>query len=168
MKQIIITSKLFGCLSFASEDGIMENFQIAINDKNLLIELYIMEDFITESNLNQVLLFLENIPNMYEMAKSFIASNIDDNEVESYFLESLMDGIDKDDLINILDICTHKKITKSLVAQKLEPRAIRIAPGKAEDVDFNFDFSLPEEYSDELLVVYFNKYYEIHEISHES
>lgn len=170
MKRINITSKLFGNLSFANKDGLMKDFQININGKDLFTTLYIVEECISEDNINQAVQFLDHIPNMYETAKDFIMKNTNNHEVEAYFLESSMDEMDEDDLIDILGIDDAEEISKDLIAQRLEPRTMRISSAKAGDgkIDFNFDFSLPEEYTDELLVIYFNADYEIYEISHES
>ena len=55
-----------------------------------------------------------------------------------------------------------------MVAQGLEPRAIMIADKQDGTIDCTFDFSLPEEYSDQLLVVRFNDKCEIFYITHES
>jgi len=52
--------------------------------------------------------------------------------------------------------------------QTLGLRTVIIAPKKDNTIDCTLDFSLPKEFSDELLVVRFNDKFEIYDISHES
>jgi len=52
--------------------------------------------------------------------------------------------------------------------EKLLPRAIAISANKDNVFDCSLDFSLSEDFTDELLVVRFNNQHEVYDITHES
>ncbi len=168
MKDVTIETSLFGVLKFPNSEGILKDFTLELDDKEIRTSLNIWEDFITSKNIAVVKNFLENIPNLYEKAINEIDNNKAKNDVIMDFIESALEEMDEEALLEIFDVDSVDEITTEIFVQILEPRQIWIAPTSSGDIDCTFDFSLPEEYSDQLLVLRFDSQLDLTDISHES
>ena len=161
-----IETTLFGKINIPADEGLFEDFSIELGGKEMSVNLYVVEDFLNESNLERVKSVMEQIPKMYETARKYISDNMNSNGFIKYFIECHIEELEG--LEELFDVSSARDITPEMFINRLEPRAIRISNDKETFLDCIFDFSLPEDYSDELLVVSFNEQCEIIDITHES
>ena len=170
METVLLQTSLFGALEFKNQDGLMKDVSILLGGRKLTVTLYLWENFITEQNYADVLTFLEQIPAMYQKAREVIETSHQENEVIRYFIQSQINEIEEQVLLDYFDVETLQQITPERFLQKLEPRTIWIAPTVSPngEIDCTFDFSIEEEISDELLVISFSPAMEITRIVHES
>lgn len=166
MKNYEFDTTLFGKLEVPADEGIFEEYEITLEGKNLTLDLYVEEDFLNEENAVTVSGLLEHIPQMYRKGREVIAERKESNGRIQFFIQDQMENLET--LTEIFDVETTAEITTEMFIEKLEPRLIRIGLNSKSMVDCAFDFSLPVEHSDELLVVSFDPQYEVDDISHES
>ena len=168
MSAYVLDTKLFGEIEITESDGLIEDFDIVLADKEMTVHFQVFEDVANDSTIKTIKNILDNIPLMYEKGKKAIIDGMDSNAIVESFIDDYFydDGIDV--YLDIFDVDTTEKVTAIMVAERLEPRAIVIANDKDGMIDCTFDFSLPEEYSDQLLVIRFNDKHEIFNITHES
>ena len=161
-----INTDLFGEIEVSQTDGLTEDYEIVLGGKNMTINLQIFENIVSDNTLKTVENMLNQIPQMYEKGKNAILDGIDSDDTIKSFIDFYLDAAD--DYYEIFDVDSSDEITSAMIAEKLEPRNIFIATTKDNMIDCNFDFSLPEEYTDQLLVIRFDDNYEIYDISEES
>lgn len=172
MSKITFRTNLFGELEF-DEDDMNKDILMDIDGRKIEITLWLWEDLISEQNYNMVLTFskfINNIPNLYKMAKKEIESNYMEDEVIKFFIESQIDEIEEDVLLDYFDKSELSEITPEIFIKKLEPRNIWIHPEEDDEneIECVFDFSIDSDISDELLVFCFNEKMKIKYIAHES
>ncbi|MNJ42577.1 hypothetical protein D3C77_375490 [compost metagenome] len=167
MNSYTINTSLIGKLEVPVGDGLYKSYEFELGGQKTLVSLYIVEDFLTKDNVSTVQHFIDQIPAMYQKAKKDISLSASSNEIikeyTSFHIEEL-----GDDLVSLFNLASSDQLTPELFVNNLEPRTIRIGPHSNDDIDCTFDFSLPEDFTDELLVVSFNPNLEIYTITHES
>jgi len=163
-----IDTTLFGEIEVPIKDGLFETFTITLGDKEMCTMLYIGEEFLDDETLCITENFIEHIPEMYNKARTTLFACCHENKLVSYFIDSGLEETDRDYLIDAFGVDSVSDITREEFIDKLSVRCIRIGPDKENKIDCVFDFSLEEEYTDELLVVFFDDAYTITDISHES
>jgi len=168
MSAYVLDTKLFGEIEITESDGLIEDFDIVLADKEMTVHFQVFEDVANDSTIKTIKNILDNIPLMYEKGKKAIIDGMDSNAIVESFIDDYFYDNDIDVYLDIFDVDTTEKVTAIMVAERLEPRAIVIANDKDGMIDCTFDFSLPEEYSDQLLVIRFNDKHEIFNITHES
>ena len=166
MSVYTLNTKLFGEIEITQSDGLVDDFEIILGGKDMTITLNIFEDVATDITIKTIENMLANVPLMYEKGKNTILDGKETNGFIKFFIEQYLDDIDE--FVEIFDIDSSDEITAAMIAEKLEPRGIVITNDNDGMIDCTFDFSLPEEYTDQLLVIHFNDKYEIFYITHES
>ena len=164
MDTYTINTTLFGKLDIPADEGIFEEFTITLGETEMTLNLCIEENFINDSNLQAITSLIEHIPEMYGKGKQRIWETRESSELIRFFVTWHLDNLDGLDEI----FETEDEVTYDMITKKLEPRLIRIGQDKHGNIDCVFDFSLPEEYADDLLVVIFNDKFEIDKMTYES
>jgi len=159
-----IETTLFKKLVIPTEDGLYEEYTIKLDGKKMMLDLYIEEDFLNDDNIKTVTDMLEQIPQMYRKGKQCIWEQKRSNEMIDFFITWHLENLDGLDEI----FRTDEEITFDMIAEKLEPRLIRIGKNALGVIDCAFDFSLPVDYADDLLVIVFNEKLEIIDMAYES
>jgi len=168
MSTYTLDTKLFGKIEITQSDGLMEDFDIVLGDKDMAIHFQVFEDVANDSTIKTIEKMLDNIPLMYDKGKKAIIDGIDSNAIIKSFIDDYFHDDDIDEYLDFFDVDTGEEVTALMVGERLEPRAIVIANDKDGIIDCTFDFSLPEEYTNQLLVIRFNDKHEIFYITHES
>jgi len=172
MSTYTIDTKLLGEIEVTQSYGIVEDFDITLGGKDMTIHFQIFEDVADDSTIETVEDIIDNIPLMYEKGKNAIIDGMESNAVIKDFIDEYFYDDELDVYLDFFGVDSADKITALMLAEKLEPRAIVIADvlvkGKDSMIDCSFDFALPEEYTDQLLVIRFNDKHEIYQITHES
>ncbi|GAB0167905.1 DUF2004 domain-containing protein [Lysinibacillus sp. CTST325] len=173
LKNYQFHTTLFGELDVPVDKGLFEDFTITLAGKEIETSLDIFEGFLNGDNQAIVQKFLEHIPEMYQKAKSTLLANCHNDTVITYFIQYVTEVIDEDEeyekyLLETLSMVTVEEITNEALIDVLQPRCIRISANQQHHLDCVFDFSLDVNYSDQLLVVYFDENFEVYNISHES
>ena len=167
MPKYTINTKLFGKIKADTEDGMCEYYDITLGGRDMNTSLMIFEDTLNDDTLKIVSDLIEHVPEMYEKGKSELMKKRDSDATVKFFIEWHLDEL-QEEVLEIFDVSSVKEITSDLFIDELYLRNITIAETKDGWIDCTMDFSLPDEYSDELLVVRFDEKYEIYDISHES
>jgi hypothetical protein len=169
MNTVELNTSLLGSMKFPNEKGLLEDYTLVLDGKEITTAIDIWENFINESNLSLVQEFLEKIPVMYKKAKETIARDYEKNPIMIDFIKFHFEELDLDDISEYFQVDKIQELVFERIISKLEPRAIRIAPvGNQGEIDCTFDFSIDPELSDELLVILFDQNFEIYDITHES
>ena len=142
----------------------MEEHDIIIGIKELTTMLYIEEESLNKDNIKDVIEMLDRVPEMYKKSRDIILKETENGTID-FFVEWHIDELD---LAELFGVKNNKEITREMFLNFLEPRTINLYADEDGDIISFFDFSLPEDYSDELLVIRFNNKYEVFDISHES
>ena len=163
-----LDTKLFGEIGIMQPEGLVEDFNITLGGKDMIINFQVFENVANDSTIKTIENMLDNIPLMYEKGKKAIIDGMDSNAVIKGFIDDYFYDDDIDVYLDFFGVDSGEDVTAVMVAERLEPRTIVIANDKDGTIDCTFDFSLPEEYTDQLLVIRFNDKYEIIYITHES
>lgn len=167
MEYYKINTSLFGLLDIPAVDGLCEDFEIILSEQEMGVTLIVFEDFLNDENIKIVSGFLENIPNMYQAGKTELLKVKESSELVKYFIEFHLDEL-SEDMLTVFEVDSVDEITSERFINQLKLRTVSIAPDRNNEIDCTLDFSLPEEYTDELLVVRFNTRHQIYDLSHES
>lgn len=166
MKKYEFNTALFGKLEVPAKEGFFEEYEITLERKTLTLDLYFEEGFLNDENVNTVSGLLEHIPQMYRKGRDFIAEQKESSTLIQFFIQDQIENLMT--ITEVFGVETKDEITTEMFVEKLEPRLIRIGLNSEKKIDCTFDFSLPMEHSDELLVVSFDEQYEVCDLSHES
>jgi internalin A len=109
---------------------------------------------------------LDNLPALYEKGKTALFNSIDSNELIKNYIHFHIAELDE--LHEFFGVDSNAQITAEMFIEKLAPKAIAISTDNENIIDCSLDFSLSEDFTDELLVVRFNNRLEIYEITHEN
>lgn len=167
MENYKINTQLLGLLEISSKSGICEDYDINIQGRDMQVTLIVFEDFINDGNIKIVCDFIEHIPEFYQTGKTELLKIRDTNALVKYFMKFHLDEL-SEDMLEIFEVDSVDVITSEMFINQLELRSVSIAPDRNNEIDCTLDFSLPEEYTDELLVVRFDSQHQIYDISHES
>ena len=179
MELYTIQTKLFGEIKITNAGGLYDYYDVILNGSKmkvlLSIEIDDEGDFVDNDDVIIIENILNHIPDMYKKAKSTISDEMDSNEVIKSFIEYYFDEYDiepPEECFKIFGVNSIAELSKEAFAEKLEPRMIFVERSTERYSNSNihccFDFSLPKEFSDQLLVVCFNAKYEIYDIAWES
>ena len=141
------------------------NYKLVFDGNEKIVDLCIF-NVLTNERIKAIEDMLDNVPKLYEKGKKAILSGKDSNELIKYFIEFHIEELDE--IHKIFGVDSNDEISSAMFIEKLLPRAVAINVDQDNMIDCTLDFSLPKEYTDELLVVRFNNQYEIYGITHES
>jgi len=164
---ITINTPLFGELAIPAEEGLFEYFTLPLGGKDVTFHLHIFEDFLNGDTAKITGRFLENFQVLYDKARAYIAEQADDSDVD-YFFRAGVEETDEDYLLGLFGVGSTEDITKEMYLAALELRGSHIWQSDKGAVGCVLDFSLSEEYTDELLAVSFNEALEPVNIANES
>jgi hypothetical protein len=167
MQTITLHTKPFGEMVVPVADGLFEYYTLPLGGKDVRFHLHIFENFLDDQTAETVTRFLNEFPAMYDKARAFIAAQADDDDVD-YFFRSGVEETDEAYLLNLFGVDGTDKITKAAFLAALELRGSHIWQSDKGAVGCVLDFSLDEEYTDELLAVSFGGDCEPTNIAHES
>jgi hypothetical protein len=160
-KTIQITTTLLGELTVPIEEGLFEDYTLPLGGKEVTFNMFIFENFLNEETAKITALFIDSIPLMYDKARKEITARAADSELIDYFFrEGVAETKDEDYEDYLLELCqvdSREEITKEMFLAVLELRGLHIWQNKDGEVRSTLDFSLDEEYTDELLVISFNQ-----------
>jgi hypothetical protein len=167
MQTITLHTKPFGEMAVAVADGLFEYYTLTLGGKEVRFHLHIFENFLNAQTAETVTRFLNEFPVMYAKARAFIAAQADDDDVD-YFFRSGVEETDEACLLQLFGVNNTNKITRDAYLAALELRGSHIWQSDKGAVGCVLDFSLDEEYTDELLAVSFGEDCEPVNIAHES
>lgn len=162
-----IHTSLIGTLEVSVSDGLYQHCEFELGGHTQLIALYIVEDFLTKEHVGTVQHLIDQIPTMYQKAKNHITNSASSNEIMEQYATFHIEEL-AEDLLSLLELNSIDELTPEIFMNVLEPRSIRIGPNNKGAIECSFDYSLPEDYSDELLVVSFDSNLEIYHVTQES
>ncbi|MGG0821745.1 DUF2004 domain-containing protein [Paenibacillus turicensis] len=164
---ININTSTLGTLEVPISQGLYKLCNFDLDGQKTSVVLHIFEDFLSTENINLVQNLIEQIDVMYHKAKKHITLFASSNETIQQYISFHIEELG-DELLSLFNIDSMDQLTPELFINHLEPRTISVGPHANYDVDCVFDFSLPEDFTDELLVISFDPNLEIYNISHES
>ena len=167
MSTIVLNTKTFGELAISAQEGLFEYYTLSLGGKDVKFHLFIFEGFLNDDTVKTVERFLDNFSVLYDRARAYITEQSDDSDVD-YFYRAGLDETDEEYLLNLFGVSGTEKITKEMYLAALELRGSHIWQNDKGAVGCVLDFSLDEEYTDELLVVSFNDALEPVNIANES
>lgn len=167
MEPVIVNTTLLGALTVPYNDGLYEEYTAVFGEKKITFNLYIMEQSVTPERMETAAKFVNNLPQMYQKGKEAIAANAE-SEVVSFFVQDQLENIEEQALLPALPVDSLDEVTTEMFLGLLELRSARIGLNAQNELDCVLDYSLDEEISDELLVLYFNTQLEITYMTHES
>ena len=168
MKDMSIDTQLLGTLIYTEKEGHFEEHTLSLQDKPVSFSVYIFENTPLDKHMDMIKKYLDNIPLMYEKIKQEIQENYKTNKVMTLFIECQQD-FDSEDLMALFGVASVEKLSPEIFIQNIDLNGLHIAEiGDTGTIDCTVDFSLNEEYSDELLVFSFDNELNIVDISHES
>ena len=168
MDAYTLDTTLFGEIEITQSNGLFEDFDIILGGKSMTVTLNIVEDVATDNAMKIVEDMLNNIPIMYEKGKKVILDGKDSNALIESFISLYFSHYDIGSYLDFFGVDSKNGVTTTMIAERLEPRTISIGNDKDSMIDCTFDFSLPPEYTDQLLVIRFDEKNEICFIAHES
>ena len=169
MEKFKINTALFGEIEFTTQGGVWENYDIALGGREMTVRLSIADYYDKnwfDDDIGVVKNMLNHITQLYDAAKKALFDGMASNKLISYFIDFHIEEVEQ--IAEIMGVGSREEITPAMFVDKLGLRTIGIAKDKADTIVCTLDFSIPAEYSDELLVVRFDGQYKILGISHES
>ncbi len=163
MAEITLNTKLFGSITFDSEDGLWEYYTIELDGKEIETRLDIEAEQ-SDEDVTVIQSFLENIPQMIQKAKAVFVEKYPTDETIRMFVDFQMEEIEEDSLLSRFGVDALSEVTPKLFLEELKLCGISI-DGNAE---CTLDFCLDKDITDALLVVCFDEDMEICDIAHES
>jgi hypothetical protein len=168
MMAMNLSTQFLGELTVPVAEGLFADFTRPLGEKDVTFNLYVFENFLDEENAKITARYIDNIPLMYDRARAEINERAAGSELIDYFVQSGIDEMDEDYLLGFFEVGSREEITKEMFLAALELRGLHIWRDEEGEVGCVLDFSLDEEYTDELLVVRFNQVMDVTSISHES
>lgn len=162
----LVKSKLLGYLKINSEDGLFQTYTIDLFGKSHTFNLYIFEETINEANSHIVKSLIDNIQAMYERGKIELIKEVD-SEIVRYFIDFHKEELGPE-LLDLFNLNSLEDLSDEIFIRNLNLRMLAISENEEGKLEATMDFSLDENYSDELLVLRYNEDFEIFDISHES
>ena len=164
-----INTKTFGELAISAENDLYEDYTLSLGGKDVTFHLHIFEGFLNDETAKIVKHFLDNFPALYDKARAYIAEQTDESDEDiDFFYRDGIEETDEDYLLGLFGVDNTEKITKEMYLAALELRGSHIWMNDKNAIGCVLDFSLNEEYTDELLAVSFNDKLEPLYIAHES
>ncbi len=158
---------LFGVLEFPVEQGLFKDVAVVLEGREVSFHLYIWEELATETHRQEILTFLEQLPELYRQSKEEIRRGCQTNAVMMYFVEDQVTYLGEDCLIDYFGVECRENMTAERFIERQEPRGMAIAP-KEDTCSCTLDFSIDPALSDELLVFRFDPALALYDICHES
>jgi len=142
-----------------------KKYSIAFDGKEKGVYLCLF-NVLADDNIKAIEDMLDSVLSMYEKGKAALLSGKDSNELIKNFINFHIEELDE--IHEVFGVDSNDEISAEMFIGNLLPRGIAINVGEDNMVNCSLDFSLPEDYTDELLVVRFNDQHEVYEITHES
>ena len=142
-----------------------KSYKLVLNEKEQSVNLCLFNVF-TDDNIKTIEDMLNHIPQMYEMGKKAIFDGRDSDETIKEFIDFHLEELDS--VNEAFGFDSNDKMSSEMLIEQLELRSIAIHMDDDNTPDCALDFMVPEGYTDELLVVYFNSHQEICNITNES
>ena len=162
-----LDTTLFGHLCFPVSEGLFETFPLAIDGRSFQANLYLWEDAVNCETLPIVREELERVPQMYRAARRFLYDHLKVNQMIRDFIQNHRECLEPECLCGYFQIGSPEELTDELFYEKLELRTLAIKP-QEDGEDCTLDFSIDKEFSDELLVVRFDRAGNISDLCWES
>jgi hypothetical protein len=167
-KTLQITTTLLGELTVPVEEGLFEDYTLPLGGKEVTFNMFIFENFLNEETAKITAMFIDSIPLMYDKARKEITARAADSELIDCFFREGVAETNEDYLLELCQADSREEITKEMFLAALELRGLHIWQNKDGEVRSVLDFSLDEEYTDELLVISFNQALDVVDITNES
>lgn len=156
---------ILGELSFLIDEDFSDFFEITLDDREIEIFLLIHENSVDSDNVRIIIDFINNIPKFYAEAKEAVQLCKDSGLIRT-FIDDEINNIKA--LHQILAVESNCKISDEMFIKGLELRGVGIKGYQEGELDLSLDLSIAPEYTDELLVVYFDEHLEFTHSTHES
>ena len=168
MKNYKLKTKLLGEIEISAESGLYKHFNLTLTNQAMNTTIDIAEEnVINDDTIELIQSIIDSLPTMYKISKQTILKQKNSNSLIQDFIKFHLDEIDT--LHELFDINLNSKITEEMFIEKLSLRRFGIyRDAKENAIMCMLDMCISAEYSDELLVIYFNTNNEIINISHES
>lgn len=167
MDSYTINTSSIGTIEVSNRDGLFGDYEFELDGQKTPVSLFIIEDFLNKDNASTVEYFIDHVPAMYQKAKNYISLSASSNEVIQEYISCHIEE-PFSELVSLFHLDSIDQLTPELFVNSLELLTIRISPDSNGVIECFFDFSLPENYTDELLVISFDSTLEIHHITQES
>ena len=81
-----INTKLFGEIEITQSYGLVADYDIVLDGKDMAVHFQIFEDVVNDSTVKIIENMIENIPQMYEKGKKAIIDGMESNAVIKDFI----------------------------------------------------------------------------------
>lgn len=163
-----LDTALFGSLRFPVKEGLFQTLPVTLEGREQMINLYIPEELARPENWDAITALLDGVPGMCRKARQRMERDSRTGEVMRLFVRDQLEELDQAPLLEAFGAARREEISPERFLQKLEPRAVTVAPLAEGKMACTIDFSLDPSLSDELLVFRFGQDQEICDITHES
>ncbi|MBC1429977.1 DUF2004 domain-containing protein [Listeria seeligeri] len=168
MARQLINTKLLGELTYDTEKGLSIDTTVVLDNQEIAIDFGIFENITLPEDYQSIEKLIDQIPELYQKAKTeLLQQYTKGNATIDYYFEFHLEELE-DDVLAKFKTENVENLAKDSLIKGLVLSDVWFACGYTEELDLTFDFRLIPEYSDELLVVRFDKNGEIIDISHES
>ena len=149
-----LITNLFGELDVPLKDGFAESFELSLENRKMETFLFIHEQTLNGDNADDIIYFLNQIPMLYSKAKQAILARKDSSDQIRYYIDEQIETIET--LYKVFNVDSNDEITDEMIIKQLVLSGIGISLNQDGRLDWNIDFTIAPEYTDELLVVYFD------------
>lgn len=168
MSKQLIDTKLFGELPYDTEKGLTMDATVLLDEVEVAIDFDIFEDITLQEDYQSIASLTDQIPALYQKAKTFLLQQFaEGNATIDYYFEFHLEEL-TEDVLTKFKVENVEKLTNDILIKGLVLSEVWFSCNIENELDLTFDFRLIPEYSDELLVVRFDKTGEIIDIAHES
>ncbi|WP_339918469.1 DUF2004 domain-containing protein [Yeosuana marina] len=134
------------------------DWTLKFGERKLNLDLNFETESTNQSELNQILEFVNKIPEFDNQNQNYIKSDFEqDVSMTSDYLNFYLDEFDESELAGIIDIKNRKKSRNSLLMEKLNLTRVGIYPQASYFGTFDYSIDIDGEPCNQLLVVNINK-----------
>jgi hypothetical protein len=134
------------------------DWTLKFGERKLNLELNFETESTNQSELNQILEFVNKIPEFDNQNKNYIKSDFEQEvSMTSDYVNFYLNELDESELAGIIDIKNRKKSRNSLLMEKLNLIRVGIYPQASYYGTFDYSIDIDGEPCNQLLVVNINK-----------
>ncbi|MGY3777725.1 DUF2004 domain-containing protein [Isobaculum melis] len=171
MAKELIETKLLGTLTYDTEEGLAMDKRDAtfqLGGQDITIDLDMHEGITLLEDYQSIAMLVEQFPKLYAEAKTYLLAQMaEENGTIEYYFEFHLEELTEETLAH-LKVDSVDQVTNQLLIENLILSGAWFSLDKNNGLELTFDFKLVPEFSDELLVVRFDRTGKILYVSHES
>ncbi|WP_299443451.1 DUF2004 domain-containing protein [uncultured Aquimarina sp.] len=145
------------------------DWTLKYEEREINLDLNFETESTNQSKLNQILEFVNRIPEFDNQNRNYIKSDFEqDVSMTSDYLNFYLDELDENDLADIIDLKNRKKSRNNLLMEQLNLIRVGIYPQASYFGTFDYSIDIDGEPCNQLLVLNINQDGTLHNITWES